>query len=222
MPMFALAEPEHSALNLLPSTVLHSLLVAAAIAASRAGPLDPIGDQAQVFEITFPVQTTPHTTVDPGVTAIIAAPNIIADPPLELPPVTELPTIPGVRVVDPKALLDPSIVRVGWPGGSDTLTTTATVLSESEVDDPPSLLAAGPLRYPPVLREAGITGSATLAFIIDTDGRVEEQGMEVLAATHPGFVAAATETIRASRFHPAKSHGAAVRVRVRQTISFRQ
>ncbi|HWA40054.1 MAG TPA: energy transducer TonB, partial [Gemmatimonadales bacterium] len=145
-----------------------------------------------------------------------------SDPPVGLPPVTEIPTIPGVRVVDPKALLDPSIVRVGWPGGNDTLTPSATVLSEAEVDDPPSLLAAGPLRYPPVLREAGIIGSVTLQFVIDTEGRVEEQGIEVLTASHPGFVGAATETIRASRFHPAKSHGAAVRVRVRQTISFRQ
>ncbi len=220
MPMFALAEPEHSALSLLPSTVLHSLLVAAAITASRAVPVDPIGDPGPTFEITFPVQTTPHITVDPGEAVLIAAPAISSDLPVGIPPVTEIPTIPGVRVVDPKALLDPSIVRLGWPDVGDTLS-SATVLSESEVDDPPSLLTAGPLRYPQVLREAGITGSVTLSFIIDTEGRVEEQGMEVLAATHPGFVAAATETIRASRFHPAKSHGAAVRVRVRQTIGFR-
>ena len=104
--------------------------------------------------------------------------------------------------------------------GGDPPGTTA-VLTESEVDDPPSLLTAGPLRYPPVLREAGITGSVTLAFVIDTEGRVEERGVEVVSATHPGFVAAATETIRASRFHPARSHGAPVRVRVRQTIVFR-
>lgn len=221
MPMFALAEPEQSALSLLPSTVLHSLLVAAAIAASRAVPLDPLGDPGPVFEITFPVETTPRTAVDPGETVLIAAPAITSDPPTGIPPVTEIPTVPGIRVVDPKALLDPSIVRVGWPGRGDSLA-SATVLSESEVDDPPSLLAAGPLRYPAVLREAGITGSVTLSFIIDPEGRVEEQGIEVLAASHPGFVAAATETIKASRFTPARRRGEAVRVQVRQTISFRE
>ena len=218
MPMFALAEPEQSFASVLPSTVLHAVMVAAAIAASQAGRINHHNDPG-VIAIDWPVEVAPRTPSTPGGMTIPGAPTTTDLPVPEVPVLGDVPTT-GIPRVDPTQ----------WVTGADSLARVlggdprpgTQVLSESEVDDPPSLLAAGPLRYPQVLREAGITGSVTLAFVIDTEGRVEEQGVEVLAATHPGFVAAATETIRASRFHPAKSHGQMVRVRVRQTISFRQ
>lgn len=218
MPMFALAEPESSFAAALPSTVLHGVMVAAAIAASQAVPVTTPTDHEEIV-LSWPVPPAPHTPVSPGGMTLPGAPTTFIDRVPEVPVIGDVPTT-GIPRVDPTQ----------WVTGTDSLARQlggdprpgTQVLSESEVDDAPSLLAAGPLRYPQVLREAGITGSVTLAFIIDTEGRVEEQGIEVLAATHPGFVAAATETIRASRFHPAKSHGAAVRVRVRQTIAFRQ
>ncbi|HVX87750.1 MAG TPA: energy transducer TonB [Gemmatimonadales bacterium] len=220
MPMFALAEPEHSALSLLPSTVLHSLLVAAAIAASQAGPLTVPKDPIDIDLAWHPVSTTNTPVVDGGTTTL-GVPPIGIDPVPDIPSLPDLPRLAGIPKVDIRSLV-PGGDSLGRVGVGDDPRGTTQVLTESEVDDPPSLLAAGPLRYPPVLREAGIIGSVTLQFVIDTEGRVEEQGIEVLTASHPGFVGAATETIRASRFHPAKSHGAAVRVRVRQTISFRQ
>lgn len=220
MPMFALAEPEQSFTSVLPSTVLHALMVAAAVTASQAVPLSAPKDPIDISLVWHPVSTTNTPVVDGGATTF-GVPPIGIDPTPDIPSLPDLPRIPGIPKVDVRSLVPggDSLGRIG--AGGDPRGTTQ-VLTESEVDDAPSLLSAGPLRYPQVLREAGITGSVTLAFIIDTEGRVEEQGVEVLAATHPGFVAAATETIRASRFHPAKSHGATVRVRVRQTIAFRQ
>ena len=217
MPMFALAEPESSFAAALPSTVLHAVMVAAAIAASQAVPPSVPKVPIDISLVWHPVSTTNTPVVDGG-TTMLGAPPIGIDPTPDIP---SLPDLPGVPKVDPRSFIvgSDSLVKMGVSGDPHPGT---GVLTESEVDDPPSLVAAGPLRYPQVLREAGITGSVTLAFIIDTEGRVEEQGVEVVSATHPGFVAAATETIRASRFHPAKSHGATVRVRVRQTISFRQ
>ncbi|MEP7271414.1 MAG: energy transducer TonB, partial [Acidobacteriota bacterium] len=109
---------------------------------------------------------------------------------------------------------------LGLPG-ADPGSVTA-ILRESEVDERPSLVVAGRQRYPTVLAEAGIGGSVTLSFVIDAEGKVEEEGIEVVQATHPGFVAAARETVLTSRFRAARKGGAAVRVRVRQTITFRQ
>ena len=215
--MFALAEPESSFAAALPSTVLHAVMVAAAIAASQAVPITTPTDRGGII-LDWPDQLTVHTPGTPGGISIPGAPTTSTIPVPDVPVVGDVPTT-GIPRVDPTQ----------WVTGADSLARQlggdprpgTQVLTESEVDDPPSLLAAGPLRYPQVLREAGISGSVTLSFIIDTDGRVEEQGVEVLAATHPGFVAAATETIRASRFHPARSHGRTVRGRVRQTVSFR-
>lgn len=220
MPMFALAEPESSFAAALPSTVLHAVMVAAAIVASQAAPLPVSKDPIDVSLVWHPVSSTNTPVVDGGTTTL-GGPPVGIEPAPDIPSLPDLPRMPGIPKVDVRSLIPggDSLGRVG--GRGDPLGATQ-VFNESEVDDVPSLLAAGPLRYPQVLREAGITGSVTLAFIIDTEGRVEGQGVEVLAATHPGFVAAATETIRASRFHPAKSHGLAVRARVRQTISFRQ
>ena len=90
------------------------------------------------------------------------------------------------------------------------------------MDELPSLLAGGRLRYPTVLAEAGMEGAVTLAFVIDAEGRVEVEGIEVISSTHPGFVPAAKEGVITSRFRPARHGGVAVRVRVRQTITFRR
>lgn len=218
MPMFALAEPEHSALAALPSTLIHGLLVAGAIAASRALPVDVTGTPPGI-SIIWSAPTPDHASVLDGGTPLPGAPVIVTDAPPDLPTIGDVPTTLPTPSVDWRRLVpggDPTFRPLGGDPRSAT-----EVLNESEVDDVPGLLSAGPLRYPQVLREAGITGSVTLAFIIDAEGRVEEQGIEVISATHPGFVAAATETVRASRFRPARSHGAPVRVRVRQTVSFR-
>ena len=220
MPMFALLEPEQSFASVVPSAAVHGLLIAAAIAASHEmiPPADPGPDLIDVSwtaPVSRLVKTTPqHELPLPGAPVIACLCTRIP------PDLSKIEVAVPTFGVDARGLVGKdSIPRLVLP--ADPAFFGDQVWSESEVDDPPSLLTAGPLRYPQVLREAGITGSVTLAFIIDPEGRVEEQGMEVLSSSHPGFVAAATETIRASRFHPAKSHGEAVRVRVRQTVTFR-
>jgi protein TonB len=107
---------------------------------------------------------------------------------------------------------------IGLPGGG--LFPAAQVFSESDVDDLPSLIAPGRLRYPPVLAEAGVDGAVTLAFVIDAEGKVDSSAIEILSSTHPGFIEAAREALSTSRFRPAQKLGIAVRVRVRQTVTF--
>ena len=219
MPIFALVEPEHSYSAALPSTLLHGLLIAGAVIATRAvAVVTAHGPQDVVLE--WHISAPSRATVSEGGFRLPGAPVLTppADP--TIPVVGDLPTIPGLPVVDPRSLVAGNDSLAWSQTGGDPPRGTE-VFSESEVDEGPSLIAAGPLRYPAVLREAGITGSVTLTFVIDVQGRVEGQGLEVLSATHPGFIASASEVIRASRFTPARRHGKAVRVMVRQTVVFR-
>jgi TonB family protein len=216
---FALADSHDSFLAALPSTALHALLIAGAIVAGRTAN-DVIADPGPgVIDLTIP--TTPTHRIDLPVTSIPGAPFSGID--LSVPPIPGIPPLdlPGLpHPVDPTTLVPGTYAPLpGLPGGS--VGSATTVLNESEVDDLPVLLAAGALRYPSVLAAARISGSVTLEFVIDVEGRVEPAGIKVLATTHEGFVAAAQEAVQTTRFRPAKKEGRAVPVRVRQTVTFR-
>src|SRR5690349_3171843 len=138
MPMFALAEPEQSFAAALPSTLLHGLVVAAVIAAYRA-PDGLIGVTSVPVDLTWVTVSTPHTPVSGGIT-IPGAPTTTTIPVPDVPVIGDLPTT-GIPRVDPTQ----------WVTGADSLARQlggdprpgTQVLTESEVDDPPSLLAAG-------------------------------------------------------------------------------
>ncbi|HSE27715.1 MAG TPA: energy transducer TonB [Gemmatimonadales bacterium] len=63
------------------------------------------------------------------------------------------------------------------------------------------LLAA----WPVPLREAGVEGTATVQFVVGSDGAVTSGSAEVLAASHPMFGKAGLDVVRQARFTPAKS-----------------
>ncbi|MEO6068180.1 MAG: TonB family protein [Gemmatimonadota bacterium] len=220
MPTFALAEPQSSFVAALPSTLVHAALIWAAIWASQATVAAVSGDPIQV-SIAWPVQTTTHPVVSTPTPALPAAP-IVSVPVLPPIPTTEpSPVLPGTPRIDPTTLTPDTPPGVPFVPGGDP-GSAAAIFREAEVDELPALLAAGRLRYPAVLAESGIAGSVTLAFVIDVEGSVEAGAFEVLAATHQGFVAAAVEAVVTSRFRPARKGGVAVRVRVRQTVTFRR
>jgi TonB family protein len=216
---FTLADSHDSFLAALPSTALHALLIAGAIVAGRAS-TDAIVDPGPgIIDLSLP--TTPATRVNAPISTIPGAPVTGID--LSVPPIPGLPPLdlPGLpHPVDPTTLVPGTHMTLPGLPGSDA-GHAATVLTESEVDDLPVLLAAGALRYPSVLAAARMEGSVTLEFVIDAEGRVAPQGMKVLAASHQGFVAAAEEAVRTTRFRPARKDGHPVPVRVRQTVTFR-
>jgi TonB family protein len=59
--------------------------------------------------------------------------------------------------------------------------------------------------YPVPLREAGVEGTATVQFVVNSDGAVAEGSAEVLAASHPMFGKAGLDVVRQAVFTPAKS-----------------
>jgi protein TonB len=76
-------------------------------------------------------------------------------------------------------------------------------------------------RYPELLRQAGLTGSVVLEFVLDTLGRAERGSLRVVRSAHPLFEAAAREAVVTCRFRPGRIRGGAVRVRVQQPVDFR-
>jgi len=220
MPSFVLTSSRPSVAAALPSTIIHALGVAAAVWLSQAAPID-LGHHTPLIDLTFLPSSTPQHAASTG-TPIPGAPVVQTNVPLPtLPRLDPTPWHPGATMVDPATLTgDPGATTPGLFGGDTG--SSSQVFQEAEVDELPDLVSPGRLRYPAVLAEAGINGAVTLTFVIDTAGRVDPSAIEIVSATQPGFVAAAKEAVSTSLFRPARKHGAAVRVRVRQTVTFRK
>ena len=148
---------------------------------------------------------------------------------LTVAPPTTIPT--GIPPVDLGESFDPSrYTGIGaengapaWsasPGGSGDSTVTAQSFTQGMVDDPVEYLGGGDPVFPPALRAAGIAGRVTMQFVVDANGRVEPQSVEIVSSTSVGFEAAAHEAILRARFTPAKIRGRAVPQLVRQGMVF--
>ena len=74
--------------------------------------------------------------------------------------------------------------------------------------------------YPGALRSAGIEGSVTLRFVIDTTGAVERGSAIVVRTDHELFAAAALRALAKHRFLPAEVGGRKVRMLVEQRFEF--
>lgn len=85
----------------------------------------------------------------------------------------------------------------------------------------PAVLISQPIpKYPPVLREIGLSGRVVFQFIVDTTGRVESSSTRVIESTNDGFEAPARESVAAAVFHPACLGPHLVRQRTEQPVRF--
>ena len=74
--------------------------------------------------------------------------------------------------------------------------------------------------YPPLLRDAGVTGQVTIRMRVMEDGRVDPASIQVENATHDAFGDAAKRVVERMRFRPAKVGGRAVKVWVTLPVTF--
>jgi len=91
---------------------------------------------------------------------------------------------------------------------------------EAVVEERPERISSPPVRYPDILRQAGIEGRVLLELVIDTTGHAERGTIRVLSSTHQLFEGPAREVAQASLFSPGRIQGRAVRVRVQLPINF--
>jgi len=135
-----------------------------------------------------------------------------------------LPAIPSV----PAAAASPPLDLARIVGGGqatplsflDSREGDGEVPGVEEVDQAPRLGVPLLLRYPAVLRAAGVTGEVVVEYVVDPGGRVDTSAVRAVAFTHPDFVPPIREALAGVRFTPARRAGAPVAVRVRQRIVF--
>ena len=107
------------------------------------------------------------------------------------------------------------------PSWGTTGLTAGAVSDERTVDRAPRLLGDAPKpRYPDTLRGAGITGRVVLQFVVDTSGRAEAAGVEVIEAPRREFSDAVRAALPRFRFSPGEVGGRAVRTRVQLPFDF--
>jgi len=111
-------------------------------------------------------------------------------------------------------------VAAGIVGGTGPVDTQAETYLEAEVDDPVAQINIPRPRFPPVMQQAGISGSVDVQYVVDTTGHAEARSWKVLKSTNKAFEEPAREAIMKGVFKPARIKGTAVRQLVQQRISF--
>ncbi|MGH7567943.1 MAG: energy transducer TonB [Gemmatimonadales bacterium] len=135
--------------------------------------------------------------------------------PTEIP--TDIPPINLQEQFDPKDYTGTG-VEGGVAGG--LVPSSDQVYSEAVVEERPERLSSPPVQYPELLRQAGIQGRVLVEAVIDTLGRAEPRSVKVVQSPNPGFNQSAITVVQRSLFRPARVHGRAVRVLIRQPIDF--
>ena len=97
-----------------------------------------------------------------------------------------------------------------------------SVYFPDEVDNPAAYdpRSAAPA-YPDSLQSAGIEGSVTVQFIVDTLGRAAPASLFIVNATHPHFAQSVQDALPRMLFRPAELTGVKIRQLVQQTFTFR-
>ncbi|HYW05835.1 MAG TPA: TonB family protein [Longimicrobium sp.] len=74
--------------------------------------------------------------------------------------------------------------------------------------------------YPPLLRDAGVSGTVILSFRVNEDGRVDPSSITVVETENEQFTEAAKKVVERMRFRPAKVNNRPVKVLVQLPITF--
>lgn len=127
---------------------------------------------------------------------------------------TDIPPINLQEKFDPR-----DYTGSGVEGGVGTGVALGDVYAEALVEEKPERLSVV-MEYPPLLRQAGIEGSALIEFVVDTTGRAEPRSIKVIQGTNPEFERSARNMIARALFRPGRVHGRAVRVLVRMPVNF--
>jgi TonB family protein len=116
------------------------------------------------------------------------------------------------------------LLEVGEPIAAADTVPLPGVIDVGDATDKPRLLNGLQMQrlmvsnYPPLLRDAAITGTAQVAMVVTEGGAATE--VRAVEATHPAFADAAVAVMRQARFSPARREGRPVSVRLQVPVSF--
>ncbi len=99
------------------------------------------------------------------------------------------------------------------------ITSGPVIFQISEIDSPPEVITPIQPLYPARAKSQRVTGTVTLAFVVDSDGNVRD--ISVIDASPPGiFEDASQHAVSRWRFRPARLRGNPVSVHAQQTLRF--
>ncbi|HET7039227.1 MAG TPA: energy transducer TonB [Gemmatimonadales bacterium] len=204
------------------SAALHGLVVAGAVAATRAAapPASPPRD-LPVIDLAFPAPSEPRGRTD-GAGGVFSVPGPITVDHVDFVPFP-------VNVPDGIAPSVPGAGGSPWagPGNPDGRLwvqgrgDSSVLVLEAVADEPPLLLTRPELEYPAPLRYAGITGRVVIEVIIGADGVPEADSFRIVEGSRREFEQAARRVVLGARFRPGRWRGRPVRVLIRQPVEFR-
>jgi protein TonB len=139
----------------------------------------------------------------------IPAPTVI---PTDIPP----PGLPVTSLADP----DPGTAIVAIHPGPGAIPIGNAPRDARFVEELPVLLSHPEIRYPEMLRQAGIEGRVMIETVLDTLGRAEPALTRVATSVSALFDREALSVVLASHYRPARAQGRAVRVRVQVPVNF--
>ena len=88
------------------------------------------------------------------------------------------------------------------------------------VDEQPVLISHPPIRYAPEMQALRVGGTAIIEATLDTTGHVVPATVRVVQSPNPVFDAETKRVVLASVYRPARIHGRATSVTIRQPITF--
>ncbi|HEX8433119.1 MAG TPA: TonB family protein [Longimicrobium sp.] len=231
------------------SVGFHVLLVAGAYAANQgydptAKKADELVDYVEIEEEKKPEEPKPEEPKPEEPEPPKPEPDQPAPPVVkgfqELQPPQEPPAvIPDVNP-NQQAVKAEDFSGQGKAGGAAEGTSTGVAQSTAEretppdegvydinsVEEKPGLSNTAEVRralernYPPLLRDAGVSGTVLLSFRVNEDGRVDPSTISVVESENEQFSEAAKKVVERMRFRPAKVNNRPVKVLVQMPITF--
>jgi len=108
----------------------------------------------------------------------------------------------------------------GIEGGTGPVVDLSQVFAEAVVDEVPERLSCPPQKFPRMMQQANLDGQVLLQFIVEANGHVKRQTIEIMSATHKAFEGPARDMIQRCLFRPGKVRATSVRVLVQMPVVF--
>jgi periplasmic protein TonB len=159
----------------------------------------------------------------PVVTSLAPPPKgfQVLSAPVDIP--TEIPPINLEERFDPRDYSGVGVeggIFAGEVGGTGPVVDPSQVFEQAVVDERPERVSCPPIEYPRMMQQANIEGQVTLQFVVEPDGHVSEENIQVLGSSHRAFEQPAKQMIDKCLFRPGRVRGTAVRVLVQMPITF--
>ncbi|MDB4888331.1 MAG: TonB family protein [Gemmatimonadetes bacterium] len=219
------AKRTRSTRSTMASVLLHGVIIASAVSLTMATK----GDARPPMEMHDIIYNLPVVPEPPKMEHVMA-PSQRQSPTTPFRTViipTDMPKgLPPIELNTPEVPAD--VFRIGGAGPvlpyapepKGTYVAGGVVNSDA-VERIPSLLGnARAPRYPDALRQSHVDGKVSVRFVVDTLGRAEMGGLEIVDTSHPLFAEAVKNALAFYRFSPGEVGGHKVRTMVQIPFTF--